>query len=120
MATSTGTWSSVGSTEDDCYCTDACSFTYEMCDLAVEALANDELGQLEVKFKKPKSNASMKTPEIPDLAEWNDDTVDPPRDSIKVSYPNLQVQSWSFAVGDGSHQIASLIPKGLITKLEEQ
>ena len=44
MASSTGTWSSVGSTDDDCYCTDACSFTYEMCDLAVEAISNDELG----------------------------------------------------------------------------
>ena len=37
-------------------------------------LDEDELGQLEVKFKKTKSNASMKTPEIPDLAEWNDDS----------------------------------------------
>ena len=44
MASSTGTWSSTGSTDDDCYCTDACSFTYEMCDLAVEAISNDELG----------------------------------------------------------------------------
>ena len=44
MATATGTWSSVGSTDDDCYCTDACSFTYEMCDLAVESISNDELG----------------------------------------------------------------------------
>lgn len=44
MATSTGTWSSVGSTDDDCYCTEACSFNLEMCDLAVEAISNDELG----------------------------------------------------------------------------
>ena len=44
MASSTGTWSSVGSTDDDCYCTNACSFTYDMCDLAVEAISNDELG----------------------------------------------------------------------------
>ena len=44
MASSTGTWSSVSSTSDDCYCTDACSFNLEVCDLGVEALSNDELG----------------------------------------------------------------------------
>jgi len=41
MATATGTWSSVGSTDgNQCYCTEACSFTLSMCGSAVEAITN--------------------------------------------------------------------------------
>ena len=228
MATATGTWSSVGSTDgNQCYCTEACSFTLSMCGSAVEAITNtpydwteseidemyndcdvvhdgcidecngesgydafssrkpksssnrspkskqrehhytfdvddnsldingfvvhtakhkgkkhkfrvyldsnengrfdkndeliarsglkqkyaskgvgnlldeDEIGQFEVKVKKPKSNASMKTPEISDLAEWNDDSKN-----------NTSAQSIGGGGGAGGSVIYSMSFRG--------
>ena len=44
MATSTGTWSSVGSTDDDCpssNCKTACNFTKDMCEDGIEMVENN-------------------------------------------------------------------------------